>query len=500
MSYPNCNYQPLSHQQQSLKYKICRFIMSTIKIMIGMAAFFSGMFFAVIWRSYEQASVDFMPLASFNTDNLYYPEDNVILPNIERPSGQSYSHWLNNEKGLCSKQVPEEVVSFVPKDHRNDYINSSNSSSKMLKSEAEFLKSEIPVVCLVITKGKNKASAVKETWGSHCNEIVFYGSYHDTKIPVVRYSALETSSVSFCKMVMEIHDKYFKRHEENSTAGTNGTRLPAKWLLIASDSSYVVIENVRKYAAPLDPSGIFYLGQPEKPDFYFPAFNSLDSSILLSRGSLDYLTSRFFVNQSSCRKKSFILEDHKDQSKGHEVDLKTNTTKDRNSRKITMVRRFELSLVLLLDTAFDTNKTCVYDTRDDLNRHRFLNYLPESHLIPKSFESWRKKKTFRINPGFDCCSDSAISFHGLSPSEIYLTEYLLYHMAVFKGSLLGLGNHPPDVNTILHDNHHQEINNYLMSGDMEIGKGSVRSDREDDKVMYKKKIRRKKFKSSLAYL
>lgn len=68
------------------------------------------------------------------------------------------------------------------------------------------------------------------------------------------------------------------------------------------------------------------------------------------------------------------------------------------------------------------------DTRDKRGRMRFHIERPEFHLTAiRHREFWFDK----VYPhyyahGFECCSDEPISFHYVSPSNMYLYDALLY--------------------------------------------------------------------------
>ena len=74
-----------------------------------------------------------------------------------------------------------------------------------------------------------------------------------------------------------------------------------------------------------------------------------------------------------------------------------------------------------------------YDTRDKEGRERFLPFLAGHHytyMAPKKnpLSDWYVKYSIGLKEGFDCCSQSSITFHYVKPKMMYRYDALLYNL------------------------------------------------------------------------
>ncbi|KAL3245022.1 hypothetical protein MRX96_018415 [Rhipicephalus microplus] len=168
-----------------------------------------------------------------------------------------------------------------------------------------------------------------------------------------------------------------------------------RWLLLVDDETFAVVENLRLYVAPLNASQVHYLGHSVRWGSGF--YNALAAGIALSEGAVRALRNR-------CRPAA---------------DLE---------------RMVAASLP----------RAQPVDTRDTLLRSRFNLFGVEQMLIPGSVAyEHRRSSIFRSPEGGRCCSQHAITFHGVNPVDMFLLEYLVYGLHIGPGGGLSPTNSPP---------------------------------------------------------
>ncbi|XP_028675140.2 glycoprotein-N-acetylgalactosamine 3-beta-galactosyltransferase 1-like [Erpetoichthys calabaricus] len=257
----------------------------------------------------------------------------------------------------------------------------SNATSELQAPQDDS--SALRVLCWVMTSPQSlqKARQVQSTWGRRCTVLLFMSSRADPSLPAVGLNTSEGRGELYRKTMAAftlVHDRYLHA---------------ADWFLKADDDTYVVMENLRLLLSKHDSSQPLYLGRRFSP-YVRQGYMSGGAGYVLSRQAL-----RRYV-----------------------AGLKDGTCTHTSSVEDLAIGRCMESLGVR-----------VVDTRDVQRRESFHPLYPELHLIPGILapSHWYWKYSFyKARNGPDCCSDLSVSFHYITPEDMHILEYYVYHLRV----------------------------------------------------------------------
>jgi len=243
-------------------------------------------------------------------------------------------------------------------------------------SIADSIQKNVRIFCWVETypgSHKDKVVHIWNTWGKRCDKTVFISTKEDKidgihfiKVNVTEgYHKLLQKSVAGLKY---IHDKYLNEYD---------------WFYKADDDTYMIVENLRHLLEPHSPNNLLAFGGI-LGDIYL----SGGAGYVISRASLHALNQINFCNLQS-----------------------SDSPEDTG-----------------ISSCLTTAGVKLMDTRDNYGRIRFHSERPELHLTTKEHKNWwfHYQYPFKYMQGFDCCSESAVSFHYVTPLKMYLYDILLY--------------------------------------------------------------------------
>ncbi|EEB13783.1 core 1 UDP-galactose:N-acetylgalactosamine-alpha-r beta 1,3- galactosyltransferase, putative [Pediculus humanus corporis] len=249
---------------------------------------------------------------------------------------------------------------------------------------AKQLSEKVKLLCWIMTQPashEKKAKHVKNTWGRRCNYLIFMSTEADYRLPAVRLKVKEGRNALWAKTKEAF--KYVYQHYMDRV----------DWVLKADDDTYVIVENLRLVLSQHNSSEKLYMGCRFKP-YTKNGYMSGGAGYVLSKEAVKAFVEEALPS-SKCRQDGEGAED------------------------------------VEIGKCLEAVGVSAIDTRDSYGRHRFLPLPPVYYLVPKALPktNWFWQYTYYpMKEGFECCSDTSVSFHYISPNEMYLLEYLIYHI------------------------------------------------------------------------
>lgn len=191
----------------------------------------------------------------------------ITIQSWKDSTNMTYSKWLNNRK-LRSKNIDMDTYLYGPESRE--------------ELEAEWLKSNIHITCIVFVKKVKLARSIQDTWGKHCNKIYFFGQVKDPKMPIINF---DTKLVSSWQLLCEAFRYVWKSSET------------LEWLIFVKDDTLVVLENLRYMLGPLNHTQDHYLGHAVT--LWGQPYNVADAGYVISVGVLRKLI-KMFDNSEKC--------------------------------------------------------------------------------------------------------------------------------------------------------------------------------------------------------
>lgn len=243
----------------------------------------------------------------------------------------------------------------------------------------------VKILCLVLTTEpfhKERAIHVKNTWGAHCNKLIFASNATDAELGSVNLQENDS------------YDTLWGKTKHAMTYAYENFYADYDWFYKADDNSYAILDNMRFVLAAYFPNDPIYFGKK----FRFHKFGRFSggAGYVMSREALKRFVTEALPDEEKCKREDTGAED------------------------------------LELGKCMEHIGVYPGDARDRFHRERFLPFVPEQHLFPDRGLAWYWQALYYFNDeGLDCCSNYTTSFHYIEGKYMYFLEYVIFNLQAY---------------------------------------------------------------------
>ncbi|XP_061105805.1 C1GALT1-specific chaperone 1-like isoform X1 [Conger conger] len=270
--------------------------------------------------------------------------------------------------------------------HQHHHVRAPSQADWQRQPEAmkQVLSQKLQVYCSIMVQPNIRQfwATANDTWAKHCDKTVFYTSEPGMSLEAVN---------------LQEKDEWLRVRKALIHAFENGGSI--RWFFIARATTFAIIENLKRLLLDKDSSQPFYLGRAVKSgQLEYVQYNS---GVVLSYEALRQLV-QTFQDPLRCPER------------GHGL------------WKLSMEK--ELALCLKYAGVYAENG-------EDLQGTSLFNSQSISGLISQS-----RANQEPIEVVESCCSDLAITFTGMSPTQMQFTMFGVYRLRpygyIFHDSLV----------------------------------------------------------------